>query len=114
MELPVDNGKAQTTAAGSDTQRRLLDVVAGLARELHPQHTRLHGPSLASRLERHLGIDSLGALRDDTHARLQRRGCRGSCPCSKMNLGQTGQRIVVAETCSGYGPCEMHRRFDHH
>jgi 1-acyl-sn-glycerol-3-phosphate acyltransferase len=60
MELSIDPRKARTTAAGPETQRRVLDVVAGLARELHPQRTRLHEPSLSSRLERDLGIDSLG------------------------------------------------------
>ena len=60
MELSADRRKAKTTAVGPDTQSRLLEIVARLTRELHPQRTRLQEPSLSSRLERDLGIDSLG------------------------------------------------------
>ncbi len=58
--MSVDRPKAQTTAADPETQGRLLDIVTGLVRELHPRRTNLHEPSLSSRLDRDLGIDSLG------------------------------------------------------
>ena len=51
-------------------ERCLLAIVGQLARELHPQHGRLGEVSLSSRLEKNLGIDSLG--RTELVLRLER------------------------------------------
>jgi acyl carrier protein len=51
-------------------ERDLLAVVAKLARELHPQHSRVGEVSLSSRIEKDLGIDSLG--RTELVLRLER------------------------------------------
>jgi 1-acyl-sn-glycerol-3-phosphate acyltransferase len=51
-------------------ERNLLAIVGELARELHPQHSRVKGPALSSRLERDLGIDSLA--RTELVLRLER------------------------------------------
>ena len=51
-------------------ERRLLSVVAQLARELHPRHSGAGQISLSSRLEKNLGIDSLG--RTELVLRLER------------------------------------------
>ena len=54
----------------AERTRHLLAVVGELARELHPQHGRAGEASLSSRLERDLGIDSLG--RTELVLRLER------------------------------------------
>ena len=62
-----------TTASGADQnvrERSLIAIVGELARELHPQHVRPDTISLSSRLERDLGIDSLG--RTELVLRLER------------------------------------------
>ncbi|HEY6995233.1 MAG TPA: AMP-binding protein [Xanthobacteraceae bacterium] len=51
-------------------ESKLLAIVGELARELHPQHARIGEISLGSRLERNLGIDSLG--RTELVLRLER------------------------------------------
>ena len=66
MSIAVD----QPIAAAEERERSLLALVAGLARELHPQHARVSEISLSSRLERNLGIDSLG--RTELILRLER------------------------------------------
>jgi 1-acyl-sn-glycerol-3-phosphate acyltransferase len=49
----------------------LLEIIAILARELHPLQTAWHPPTLDSHLERDLGFDSLGRL--ELVARLERQ-----------------------------------------
>jgi len=51
-------------------ESKLLAIVGELARELHPQHSRIDEVSLGSRLEKNLGIDSLG--RTELVLRLER------------------------------------------
>ncbi len=69
MNVAVDH-KAQSEAGAGTRERALLALVGELARELHPQHSRSEDISLSSRLERDLGIDSLG--RTELILRLER------------------------------------------
>jgi 1-acyl-sn-glycerol-3-phosphate acyltransferase len=69
MDRPLDH--TSTPAADKKVRERvLLAIVEELARELHPQHIRRGNASLSSRLERDLGIDSLG--RTEMVLRLER------------------------------------------
>jgi 1-acyl-sn-glycerol-3-phosphate acyltransferase len=52
MKKPADDRSAR--------ERVLMAIVGELARELHPQHIGRDNVSLSSRIERDLGIDSLG------------------------------------------------------
>ncbi len=52
----MDAGKR----GAEDFRRDLIAVVRGFVRELHPQRARLIDIALSSRIERDLGIDSLG------------------------------------------------------
>src|SRR5271165_1044818 len=107
---------AHTTTPGADQnirQRNLIVIVGELARELHPNA----GPdsiSLSSRLERDLGIDSLG--RTELVLRLERAfGVRlsinlvgeansvGDLWQALQQAGQTGATIAVAPTPPSLG-----------
>ena len=78
---------ARTVAAISE--RDLIAIVSELARELHPQHIRRADVSLATRLERDLGIDSLG--RTELAQRLERAfGVR-------LPIGLIGDADVVGD-----------------
>ena len=61
---------ADHSETSAERTRHLLAIVGELARELHPQHSRAGEASLSSRLERDLGIDSLG--RTELVLRLER------------------------------------------
>src|SRR6516164_10833025 len=65
----MDNADPVETAAAT-RERVLLAVVGDFARELHPRQSRVDDTSLSSRLERDLGIDSLG--RTELVLRLER------------------------------------------
>ncbi len=67
MDTAVDH---QEKPDQGTRERNLLAIVGELARELHPQHVRAGQISLSSRLERDLGIDSLG--RTELVLRLER------------------------------------------
>jgi 1-acyl-sn-glycerol-3-phosphate acyltransferase len=69
MDSTVDHVE-RSAADPAQRERDLLAVVGGLARELHPQHSRVDEISLSSRLEKNLGIDSLG--RTELVLRLER------------------------------------------
>jgi acyl carrier protein len=69
MEAAVDSSQTSTDVP-ADREPALTAIVDGLARELHPQHSRRGNASLSSRLERDLGIDSLG--RTELVMRLER------------------------------------------
>src|SRR6516165_5787712 len=69
MDSAVDHLE-RSAADRAARERDLLAVVGGLARELHPQHGRIDEISLSSRLEKDLGIDSLG--RTELVLRLER------------------------------------------
>ena len=69
MDAIVDPMKVPS--ANQDVREQdLIAVVEQLARELHPQHVKRDAPLLSSRLERDLGIDSLG--RTELVLRLER------------------------------------------
>jgi 1-acyl-sn-glycerol-3-phosphate acyltransferase len=68
MAAVVDTNKAMSDQDARE--RNLVAIVDQLARELHPQHIRRDSASLSSRLERDLGIDSLG--RTELVLRLER------------------------------------------
>ena len=59
MDAILDTTKAATDGQ-SFRERDLTAIVEELSHELHPQHSRRANISLSSRLERDLGIDSLG------------------------------------------------------
>jgi 1-acyl-sn-glycerol-3-phosphate acyltransferase len=106
----METAVRDTTAPGADQnvrERRLIAVVGELARELHPQHIRPDTISLSSRLERDLGIDSLG--RTELVLRLERAfGIRlsinlvgeansvGDLWRALEQAGQTGAAIAAA------------------
>ena len=74
--------KADSPAALAEQELRERDVialVAALVRELHPQRIRFIDVLPSSRIERDLGIDSLGSNRTDPadRARIPR-----AAPCS--------------------------------
>jgi acyl carrier protein len=69
MDAVVDSAKAMS-CDGDARERNLIAIVDQLARELHPQQARRGVASLSSRLERDLGIDSLG--RTELVLRLER------------------------------------------
>ncbi|HEY7665309.1 MAG TPA: AMP-binding protein [Xanthobacteraceae bacterium] len=69
METAVHQAGVQRSEEGT-RESKLLAVVGELARELHPQHSRVGQITLASRLEKNLGIDSLG--RTELVLRLER------------------------------------------
>ena len=69
MNVVVD--RTNSPAVDRNTRERSVIVIADeLARELHPQHIRRGNTSLSSRLEKDLGIDSLG--RTELILRLER------------------------------------------
>ena len=65
----VDSAEVKS-CDGNARERNLIAIVDQLARELHPQQARRGVASLSSRLERDLGIDSLG--RTELVLRLER------------------------------------------
>jgi 1-acyl-sn-glycerol-3-phosphate acyltransferase len=69
MDSAVDHLE-RSAADPAQRERDLLAIVGGLARELHPRHGRVDEISLSSRLEKDLGIDSLG--RTELVLRLER------------------------------------------
>ena len=93
MELSVDQRKAQKAASGDDTQRRLVTLVAELARELHPQWAKLHEVSLSTRLEQDLGIDSLS--RTELILRIE-RAFRARLPVSIVGEAETVRDLLHA------------------
>jgi 1-acyl-sn-glycerol-3-phosphate acyltransferase len=66
----VDRHTGGSEADQGVQERNLIAIVGELARELHPQHAGREAISLSSRLERDLGIDSLG--RTELVLRLER------------------------------------------
>src|SRR5262249_16903385 len=80
--------------AGQDTRERdLIAVVAGLVRELHPQRMRSIDIAPLSRIERDLGIDSLG--RTDLILRIE-RAFRVRLPAQTIGEAETVHDLVQA------------------
>jgi 1-acyl-sn-glycerol-3-phosphate acyltransferase len=91
-ELFVEQIACDTGRSGTDhsvRERNLVAIVGKLARELHPQHVGPGAISLSSRLERDLGIDSLG--RTELVLRLERAfGVR-------LSINLVGQASTVGD-----------------
>ena len=74
-------------------KRRLIAVVTDLVRELHPQRTRFIDVTSASRIERDLGIDSLG--RTELILRIE-RAFRVRLPVQTIGQSETVLDLVQA------------------
>jgi 1-acyl-sn-glycerol-3-phosphate acyltransferase len=92
MEAPVKH-RESSDAADGDAGRRLLDLIGELASELHPQKMTLRDVTLASRLERDLGIDSLG--RTELILRIQ-RAFRVRLPLEVVGKAETVRDLLDA------------------
>jgi acyl carrier protein len=80
--------------AGQDARERdLIAVVAGLVRELHPQRMRPIDIAPLSRIERDLGIDSLG--RTELILRIE-RAFRVRLPAQTIGEAETVHDLVQA------------------
>lgn len=97
-------GDAAPPAGGSGGEAaRLLDVVRTLARELQPTGGRVHAVTLDSRLDRDLGLDSLG--RAELILRVnQAFGVR--LPDRMLNDADTPRDLWVALRAAGSGGAE--------
>jgi 1-acyl-sn-glycerol-3-phosphate acyltransferase len=81
------------TAEQATRERDLIAVVAALVRELHPQRARFMGFHLSSRIERDLGIDSLG--RTELIMRIE-RAFRVRLPAQTIGEAETIGDLVQA------------------
>src|SRR4249920_778532 len=110
----VAGDKAGSRADQAGRERKFIAIVGDLARELHPRHAPFETISLSSRLERDLGIDSLG--RTELVLRLERAfGVRlsinlvgeadsvGDLWQALEQAGQTGATIAVAPSSPSLG-----------
>ena len=57
---PDTKRDGSVTAAAAGSERELIILIRELVHELHPQRAKIMDVSASSRLERDLGIDSLG------------------------------------------------------
>jgi acyl carrier protein len=80
-------------AEGEIRQRQLIAVVTDLVRELHPQRIRFIDITPASRIERDLGIDSLG--RTELILRIE-RAFRVRLPAQTIGESETVLDLVRA------------------
>src|SRR5512143_2770281 len=80
-------------AEGEIRQRQLIAVVTDLVRELHPQRIRFIDVTPSSRIERDLGIDSLG--RTELILRIE-RAFRVRLPAQTIGESETVQDLVKA------------------
>ena len=92
MNISVDH-KDRPGADEGARERNLLIIIGELARERHPQHSRTSEISLSSRLERDLGIDSLG--RTELILRLE-RGFGVRLPISLVGTANTVSDLLGA------------------
>jgi len=84
----------RTTAAAEHARERdLVAVVSGLVRELHPQRIRFIDIAPGSRIERDLGIDSLG--RTELILRIE-RAFRVRLPAQTIGEAETVQDLITA------------------
>ncbi len=58
--MPEGSDNVESTANQGSRERDMVAIVAALVRELHPQRSRFIDVDASSRIERDLGIDSLG------------------------------------------------------
>ena len=90
--LDGSNSPVKGTERGSD-ERDLIMVVSGLVRELHPQRFRYIDIRPSSRIERDLGIDSLG--RTELILRIE-RAFRVRLPAQTIGAAETVHDLVQA------------------
>lgn len=94
MPEQPSQGDARTAEVPHRTrERELIAVVAQLVRELRPQRFRFLDIALSSRLERDLGIDSLG--RTELILRIE-RAFRVRLPANTIGEAETVQDLVHA------------------
>ena len=58
--MPEQFDRVDSAATQGSRERDMVAIVAALVRELHPQRSRFIDVDPSSRIERDLGIDSLG------------------------------------------------------
>jgi 1-acyl-sn-glycerol-3-phosphate acyltransferase len=94
MSESLGQARLEADAAAQDQRARdLIAVVAELVRELHPQRIRFIGIELSSRIERDLGIDSLG--RAELILRIE-RAFRVRLPAQTIGEAETIQDLLRA------------------
>jgi 1-acyl-sn-glycerol-3-phosphate acyltransferase len=94
MQESLDQaGRPLVVAEHEMRKRQLITVVADLVRELHPQRIRLIDVAPSSRIERDLGIDSLG--RTELILRIE-RAFRVRLPAQTIGESETVQDLVQA------------------
>jgi acyl carrier protein len=92
-EQPSQRDARAAQAPQETRERELIAVVAQLVRELHPQRARFIDIAPSSRLERDLGIDSLG--RTELILRIE-RAFRVRLPAKTIGEAETVQDLVQA------------------
>jgi acyl carrier protein len=92
-EQPSQRDARAAQAPQETRERELIAVVAHLVRELHPQRARFIDIAPSSRLERDLGIDSLG--RTELILRIE-RAFRVRLPAKTIGEAETVQDLVQA------------------
>jgi 1-acyl-sn-glycerol-3-phosphate acyltransferase len=94
MSDSLDQTKSEAGAAAQKQRARdLIAVVAELVRELHPQRIRFHDIEPSSRIERDLGIDSLG--RTELILRIE-RAFRVRLPAQTIGEAETVDDLLRA------------------
>lgn len=92
-ETPSSSASSVKATEHDVLQRDLIIVVAALVRELHPQRSRFIDVGPSSRIERDLGIDSLG--RTELILRIE-RAFRVRLPAQTIGEAETVQDLVGA------------------
>jgi len=99
MVKQIEQSNSPSAVAGSEQRERdLVAVVANLVRELHPQHSRYIEVVPSSRIERDLGIDSLG--RTELILRIE-RAFRVRLPARTISEAETVRDLVQALELAG-------------
>jgi 1-acyl-sn-glycerol-3-phosphate acyltransferase len=89
----TDTGRPDERMPAMETEQLLLAVVGDLVRELHPQRARFMAVAPSSRLERDLGIDSLG--RTELILRIE-RAFRVRLPVETVGEADTVGNLLAA------------------
>jgi len=98
MAETLEQAPSAPAAEQGERARALIAVVAGLVRELHPQRARFIDIAPASRIERDLGIDSLG--RTELILRIE-RAFRVRLPAQTIGEAETVRDLLHALEQSG-------------
>jgi len=93
MSETLDQAPSAAAADDSERARDLIAVIAELVRELHPQRARFIDIAPASRIERDLGIDSLG--RTELILRIE-RAFRVRLPAQTIGEAETVHDLLRA------------------